>query len=477
MRLSFYTFCFLSVFWISCANVVAPTGGAKDTKAPKLIHRSLPDSALQFKGGKIVFEFNEFLQIKDADNQIIITPLLSAKPKIDVHKKKVSINMHDSLLLPNTTYQVQMGTAIQDLHEGNPVNNFSFIFSTGKYFDSLQLKGKVFQANTGKYDTSCIVVLYDTDKEDSIVCKKKPLYVTRTINGNFLFKNMPNKKFKIYAIGDFNKNLQWDPKDETIAFVTNDISTIDTTQYVVLYTYRESLKNDSSSKSRFEKNARNATLKDNIFTYTINVDTAAKNANNFHLNDSIRVVFSDSIQEYDISKILLKQGDAIDATVTINKGTDNKSIILYTQWLPNSEYKLLLEKSFAKSKNGIAAIGNTFNFKTKKESDYGYLRVVVKDNKQKVLLLHKDNMLYAQKACKDTVETIERLLPGNYELSILEDINENGRWDTGNFGNKKYPEIVTYIQEPIQIKANWGFTLRPDEKSQKDLKLKSIESK
>lgn len=475
MRLSFYTFCFLSVFWISCANVVAPTGGAKDTKAPRLIHRSLPDSALQFKGGKIVFEFNEFLQIKDADNQIIITPLLSTKPKIEVHKKKVSIYLHDSLLLPNTTYQVQMGTAIQDLHEGNPVNNFSFIFSTGKYFDSLQLSGKVFQANTGKYDTSSIVVLYDADKEDSIICKKKPLYVTRTINGNFLFKNMPNKKFKIFAIGDLNKNLQWDPREETIAFVTDEISTLDTMQHIVLYTYRELLNNDSSSKSRFEKSARMPTAKENIFTYSINVDTAAKIANNFHLNDSIRIVFNDSIQEYDVSKILLKQGDAIDATVTINKGTDNKSIIIYTQWLPNSEYKLLLEKSFAKSKNGIAAIGNTFTFKTKKESDYGFLRVMVNDYKRKVLLLHKDNILYAQKVCKDTVETIERLLPGNYELSILQDINENGKWDAGNFGNRKYPEIVTYIQEPIQIKANWGLTLRPEEKSPKDLKHKSLE--
>lgn len=477
MRIHFYTFCFLSVFWISCANVVAPTGGAKDTKAPKLVHRSLPDSALQFKGGKIVFEFNEFLQIKDADNQVMITPILRTKPKIEVHKKKVSIHIHDSLLLPNTTYQVQMGTAIQDLHEGNPVNNFSFIFSTGKYFDSLQLSGKVIQANTGKYDTSCIVVLYEADKEDSIVCKQKPLYVTRTINGNFLFKNMPNKKFKIFAIGDLNKNLIWEPREEAIAFDTNEKSTIDTTQLIVLYTYRELLSNDSSNRSRFDKNARLPAAKENIFTYTINIDTITKNANNFHLNDSIRIVFNDSIQEYDISKILLKQGDAIDATVFINKGADYKSIIIYTQWLPNSEYKLLLEKSFAKSKNGVAAIGNTFTFKTKKESDYGYLRVVVKDYKQKVLYLHKDNKLYAQKVCKDTVETIEKLLPGNYELSILQDINENGKWDAGNFGNKTYPEIVTHIQEPIQIKANWGLTLRPDEKSQKELKPKLIDSR
>ena len=89
---------FLSTLFYSCANITSPTGGAKDVTAPKLKNRSVKDSLLNYTGGKIQFEFDEFIQLKDVQNQLVVTPLLKNKPLVTSHKKTVSIYLADSLL-------------------------------------------------------------------------------------------------------------------------------------------------------------------------------------------------------------------------------------------------------------------------------------------------------------------------------------------------------------------------------------------
>jgi hypothetical protein len=46
-------------------------------------------------------------------------------------------------------------------------------------------------------------------------------------------------------------------------------------------------------------------------------------------------------------------------------------------------------------------------------------------------------------------------LPGEYEVRILFDKNGNGRWDTGNFPERRQPELVKPRKEKLTIRANW----------------------
>jgi hypothetical protein len=133
---------------------MAPTGGPKDEKAPVLKKRSVADSARHFKGGKLQFEFDEFLQLKDIANQLVITPLLQTNPKVTIHKKKLTIDLADSLLLPNTTYRISFGNAVQDLHEGNQVRDlFLYLFLQVPFFDSLTLDGFIQNAENRQNPT------------------------------------------------------------------------------------------------------------------------------------------------------------------------------------------------------------------------------------------------------------------------------------------------------------------------------------
>jgi hypothetical protein len=46
--------------------------------------------------------------------------------------------------------------------------------------------------------------------------------------------------------------------------------------------------------------------------------------------------------------------------------------------------------------------------------------------------------------------------PGDYELRILYDRNNNGKWDPGEFFKlRKQPEIVHPLPDKITVKAAW----------------------
>ena len=53
---------------------------------------------------------------------------------------------------------------------------------------------------------------------------------------------------------------------------------------------------------------------------------------------------------------------------------------------------------------------------------------------------------------------IAQLPPGDYQLKILVDDNNNGNWDSGSFGfgkPTKQPEKVLNIQTKLNIKSDW----------------------
>ena len=49
----------------ACANIVQPDGGAKDLKAPRLIKAQPLDQSVAQRPERLVFEFDEYIQVKD----------------------------------------------------------------------------------------------------------------------------------------------------------------------------------------------------------------------------------------------------------------------------------------------------------------------------------------------------------------------------------------------------------------------------
>jgi hypothetical protein len=215
------------VLFNRCAQVGVLTGGKKDTKAPKLLLAIPEQKTLNFKSDVIILKFDEFIQLKDLNNQLVISPKIKTKPEITASGKNLIISIPNKQeLLPNTTYRFYFGKAIVDMHEGNPITNFSYIFSTGSQIDSLNLKGTVFNALQRNKEKDVVVGLYfNKDLPDSFPYINTPDYVTRTDeSGSFLFTNLPSRNFRLLCFTDKNKDyLYTGPDNEQIGFLEEPI--------------------------------------------------------------------------------------------------------------------------------------------------------------------------------------------------------------------------------------------------------------
>ena len=237
-------YCIITVTVMSgCANIVPPSGGAKDVTPPKLRSISPADSQLHTRVQEIELQFDEYIALTDAAAQVQIAPLLSIPLTVTSLNKRVTVSIPDSLLLDETTYRITFGTAIRDIHEGNIYESKGFTFSTGSYFDSLSITGTVHNARTGLPDSSALVMLYSALENDSAIVRHKPMYVTHAdISGSFLLQGLPPRAFRLYALRDANGNLTFDGGKEWIAFADSIIRpTAGKAAAIDLRTFPESL--------------------------------------------------------------------------------------------------------------------------------------------------------------------------------------------------------------------------------------------
>lgn len=204
-----------------CANAVAPTGGPKDTTPPVVVQAVPENHSVNFVGNKIEITFDEYITLENANQNVLISPPLTEKPDIKLKNKTVVVKFKESLAA-NTTYTINFGSAIKDLHEGNPFKDYVYSFSTGDHIDTLSIAGKVLNAEDKKPVENVYVSLYAADREnlDSLPLSIAPNYITKTDKeGNFSLNGLADKKYLVFALKDVNSNLYFDQPNEEVAFL------------------------------------------------------------------------------------------------------------------------------------------------------------------------------------------------------------------------------------------------------------------
>ena len=213
---------------VSCANPVTPSGGPKDTVPPEFIKSEPAMYSRNFTEDQIKITFDEFIQLKNLNEQVIISPPLTVQPEIKLKGKSVVIKLKEKLK-ENTTYNFFFGNAIVDLTENNPIENFQFIISTGDIIDSLSIEGQVTNAFDLTPAKGVNIGLYTPDNDtvpfDSLPYLVKPYYLTKTDEkGIFSLKNLSDQQYKLFALIDLNSNMVFDQPTESIAFVDSLVS-------------------------------------------------------------------------------------------------------------------------------------------------------------------------------------------------------------------------------------------------------------
>ena len=204
-----------------CANAVAPTGGPKDTTPPVVVGAMPENHSTNFIGKKIEITFDEYITLENANQNVMISPPLNEKPDIKLKNKTVVVKFKEDLV-SNTTYTINFGSTIKDLHEGNLLKDYVYSFSTGDHIDTLSIAGKVLDAETMKPVEEVYVGLYAADRDnlDSLPMTTAPNYITKTDKeGHFSLNGLADKKYRIFALKDANANLYFDLANEPAAFL------------------------------------------------------------------------------------------------------------------------------------------------------------------------------------------------------------------------------------------------------------------
>ncbi len=440
----------------------------------------------------------------------LITPVGTAS-------KTITIKILDTLK-ENTTYLFNFGQSVTDNNEGNIFNNFKFVFSTGPIIDSLKVTGSIKDSFKKDSDENVTVMLYEINDafNDSVIYKEKPYYVGNTLDSTvWEITNIKAGQYLLMALKDKSRNYTFDPKEDKIGFIEKHISVPSDSSYNInlfkeVLPFRltrpievakghiqfgyeglaDSIKieplnvsSDFKSVSSFdkEKDTINYFYKGNsmdsiqfkvlnrnyLDTVIVKLRSKKKDSlnlkssslNNSHFTNQFKVISNTPLTSTDSTKINFIYNDTIPVEYKIKISEDKTEFIL--DFVKEYDRKYAIEILPNAITNFFGQSNDTLKYKltTKKEIDYGKLFVSLKGVKNYPIIVqlitNQEKIINEIYATEAREYNFLNLLPGKYMLRIIYDENQNKKWDTGNFLQKKQPEKVIYLNFDRDVRANW----------------------
>lgn len=432
-----------------CAQIAAPTGGPKDTIAPVAVKSSPENQSVFFNNNRISISFNEYIELKDLSDQLIISPLPNKSPLINSNLRTVSIKLKDSLL-PNTTYSFSFGNAIRDINEGNALKSFTYCFSTGNYIDSFSIKGKVTLAESGKVDSTIRVVLY-RNAHDTAILTRRPDYMTRLNGkGEFVFSFLPRDLFNIYALKDGDGNKWYNSGAELFGFINESVESELSPAPVRLLAFAEKAVEKAGPAIPPSKKGEEKRLRYSINLLSGRLDQL----------QPMTLQFSTPLKQFDKDSIILCDTNFVPLkNYVLTADSTRKSIIIESAWIPEQPLRLLLFQNGFQDSTGLHLFKtDTLKFIVKGDNEYGQLKINFKNidlTKHPILQFMEGETVKWKFPVTSTEWLNKKMLPGEYECRILYDLNNNGHWDAGDYKIKRQPEEAITLPQKIAIKADW----------------------
>ena len=501
--LKYTFFCFMStVLLLQCASIQSPGGGEKDTNPPTVLRSKPKQAQTNIKPSMIEIQFDEFFVLKNLANELLISPPLNEAPIISQKGKNLFIELQEELN-DNSTYTLNFGRGIADYREGNILKDYTLVFSTGAKLDSLQIQGSISACPDKTLPEDLIVGIYQSDSltKDSTIYLNKPDYFSLINEQNqFHIKHIRDGSYELIAFQDVNANYKYDGASEQIAFHDKTINISDSAAYKIwLFSEEDVLKLlDSKDDGRihwaYNKEIDTASFhtdttlkyfseikKDSLFLWPYNMSSDSayvwaktgprcdsilikkdslkrtlnilplssdylKDSENLHVKTAAPIISIDS------SKIELI-ANSVQVDFTLIKGDFTLDIAF--EHLVNTEYNLMIHQGAIKGLNKSENDSTNMSFFTKGESVLAGLKIntTLEDTVYFIDLLKDGTIIETINAGKPLY--FEKLLPARYEMRLIVDSNQDGKWTAGNYFENVLPEKVYYYPELINLRANW----------------------
>ncbi|MCK4699125.1 MAG: hypothetical protein KAT38_02275, partial [Bacteroidales bacterium] len=187
------------------------------------------------------------------------------------------------------------------------------------------------------------------------------------------------------------------------------------------------------------------------------------------LNQKIVIESKTPVKMIDTSKIKLF---LFEDSLKINTGyileKDSLQIRKFkfsTEWQEAANYQLFFEPGAFTGIYGYSNDTLLLDFRMRKLDYYGKIIVTLKeipDNLIIQLLDNKGEVSKEKTGWKNNRVEFSFLHPGKYRLKVIYDRNKNGKWDTGNYEEKRQPEKVIFYKKELDVRANWDLEIKWD---------------
>lgn len=492
-------FFLLFVFLQGCAHVVPLTGGEMPKRIPKIIYQSPENKAVNVPVNttKLIFKFDTYIKCSNPQQEFFISPPILPAPDIQVKAKSIEIKLK-APLQPNTCYTIQTNSTIQEYYSSTALPAQNIVFSTGNQIDTLTLSGTI-KDELQKKLPSMIVCAYQNIPLDSIG-KVLPDYTTLLQpDGSFVFRYIRAGNYYLMALKDANNNYKKDLPNEITAILptlTNPkdsikpvltllhdaqaplkIQSVDTLKKswritlskgvlhdkthiqdkkpIILQDYKKLYFNNINPQLLLILNTTDSTGKKQIDTLKISTakskwkDKVSILKTQILPNEPL-TLYSEYPVQWNINAIQIYQDKKL---IPIHCDTNAFVLKIYSQkgfWQESSTYQI---QNLSQINMSIDTTVKTFSIISEKNT--GGISGTIQGKKPNdiIYFVSIDNPMVRYKVENEKFEFMY-LNPGNYQFIAIEDTNNDGLWNVGNFEKKELPEKIRY-SKVYNIRANW----------------------
>ena len=192
-------------------------------RTPPVVLETIPEyGAKNFRGKSISITFDEYVALDNINDKFMVSPPMKKKPRVFIRGKSVIAEFEENLR-DSTTYTFYFQDAIKDLNEGNVIEDYQFVLSTGSVIDSLSVTGNVYNAFNLEVPEKTMVLLY-RELADSFVVKHLPDYISRVdLKGYFRINNVKTGTYRLYALKDGDNSKNYNLPEEEFAFMNSPV--------------------------------------------------------------------------------------------------------------------------------------------------------------------------------------------------------------------------------------------------------------
>ena len=243
----------------------------------------------------------------------------------------------------------------------------------------------------------------------------------------------------------------------------------------VNYTYTKENEKDTLifwlSRNSFDSLNFNLIEKDTTKLVTVKFDRAkdtlidslsisSKTTSIIHLKETFKLSSNIPLKNIEDSLITIKDIDSLIVPFTTSINDNLDQIDIKFEVSPSDNYRLFILPEAIKDIRGVSNDTLQYNVVSQSLEDYGnvYLDVIRNSNSKFILQMIDSNgdvIRVFKNVNQDATYNFDYVRPGKYIFRLIEDANNNDKWDTGNYLKKIKPERVYYFSNELEVRANW----------------------